>query len=191
MDKQVERELRALLPRLRRFTCGLTGSSQDGDDLLQGTCERAIRNLDKWEAGTRLDSWLYRIAHNLHLNERRAAGVRQRHLLAVEAGQEGLGGEILGAGLVDGASAMEARLTLGAVRDFVQRLPEEQRAILLLFAVEGQSYKEIAEILDLPMGTVTSRLGRARLALRDFMRDGGDPPSKTSEEDDVYTRQAG
>ena len=91
-----------MLPRLRRFTYGLTGNRQDGDDLLQVTCERAIRNLDRWEAGSRLDSWLYRIAHNLHLNERRAAGVRQRHLQAIETGQEGLGAEILGAEPVDG-----------------------------------------------------------------------------------------
>lgn len=163
MDEKLEREFRALLPRLRRFACGLTGSTADGDDLLQATCERAIRNIDKWEPGTRLDSWLFRIARNLHLNDMRAQGVRSRHLSTLET-QEG-GKE------VDGARALESRMTLAKVRGFVQRLPEEQRAVLLLFCVEGLSYRETSAVLGIPVGTVTSRLGRARLALRDFMRE--------------------
>ena len=89
-----------------------------------------------------------------------------------------------------GESAMEARLTLSAVRRFVQRLPEEQRAVLLLFAVEGQSYREVSDTLGLPIGTVTSRLGRARLALRDFMRDGEAAPDG-SEDSNAYERRTG
>ena len=85
---------------------------------------------------------------------------------------------------------MEARLTLAAVRGFVQRLPDEQKAVLLLFAVEGQSYKEVSETLGLPIGTVTSRLGRARLALRDFMRD-GDAMPEGSEDSNAQERHIG
>lgn len=157
MDDTIRREMLALLPRLRRFAYGLTGSVDDGDDLVQTTCERAIRHIDTWQPGTRLDSWMYRIARNTHLNALRAGRVRRDHLQSVDSDDMGR---------VDGARAMEARLTFAAVRDFVARLPEEQRTVVLLVCVEGKSYKAVAEIMDLPVGTVTSRLARARLALK-------------------------
>jgi len=155
----------ALLPRLRRFAYGLTGSIDEGDDLVQITCERAIRNIDTWQVGTRLDSWMYRIARNQFLNQVRASKLRGQRLEA-----EDIDRHIY----VDGARAMEAQLTLNAVRDQIARLPEEQRSILLLVCVEGLSYKEVAAVLDLPMGTVTSRLARARMALKDGL-DGAVP----------------
>ncbi len=158
----------AFLPRLRRFAYGLTGSAADGDDLLQATCERAIRHIDKWQPGTRLDSWMYRIARNLHLNNIRARNVRGEHLAPADP-------EIHGA--VDGARIMESQLTYAAVRGFIARLPEEQRTVLLLITVEGLSYREVSELLELPLGTVTSRLARARLALKAYM-DGDDAAPK-------------
>ena len=85
----------ALLPRLRRFAYGLTGSVHDGDDLVQTTCERAIRNLDSWQAGTRLDSWMFRIARNQYLNQIRAAKARGPHL-EVEGTDEVTGEEVEG-----------------------------------------------------------------------------------------------
>jgi RNA polymerase sigma-70 factor, ECF subfamily len=148
----------ALLPRLRRFAYGLTGSIDDGDDLVQITCERAIRNIDSWQVGTRLDSWMYRIARNQFLNQIRANKLRGQRLEVAS---------IDGHAYVDGARAMEAQLTLDKVRDLAARLPEEQRSILMLVCVEGLSYKEVSEVLEIPMGTVTSRLARARAALKD------------------------
>ena len=163
MDDNIRREMLALLPRLRRFAYGLTGSTDEGDDLVQATCERAIRHIDTWQPGTRLDSWMYRIARNTYLNALRAKRVRADHLQNVDHGE---------LTRVDGARAMEAHLTFAAVRDFIGRLPEEQRSIVMLVCVEGLAYREVAEILDLPVGTVTSRLARARIALKDFADDG-------------------
>ena len=162
MKEEVRRELIAFLPRLRRFTRALTGSRDEGDELLQATCERAIRHIDKWEAGTRLDSWMFKIARNLHLNTIRSRAVRGEHLVPVEDDQET-------AAPLDGRAVVEARLTYDLVRRLVTRLPEEQRSILLLICVEGLSYKEVAEMLDLPMGTVTSRLARARMTLKTLL----------------------
>lgn len=159
----------ALLPRLRRFAYGLTGSIDDGDDLVQATCERAIRHIDTWRPGTRLDSWMYRIARNLFLNEIRGRKVRGLDSRPVDLDEHHN---------VDGARAMEARLTIEAVRRLVGRLPEEQRSALLLVAVEGLSYKEAAAVLDLPTGTLTSRLARARIALKSWME--GDAPNHGS-----------
>lgn len=150
----------ALLPRLRRFAIGLAGSAADGDDLVQATYERALRFLHTWEPGTRLDSWMFRIARNLHLNEVRAQGVRRRHLQTVDVDDEAV---------VDGKRELEARLTFVSVRRFVARLPEEQRAALVLVAVEGLSYAETARVLEIPIGTVTSRVARARIALKQFL----------------------
>lgn len=150
----------ALLPRLRRFAIGLTGSTADGDDLVQATFERAIRYIDTWESGTRLDSWMFRIARNLFLNDIRAQKVRSRHLKTVESE-----GEIRR----DTGDALDQHLLFGTLRRLIGRLPEEQRAALLLVAVEGLSYAETAEILDLPVGTVTSRVARARIALKQFL----------------------
>ncbi|MEQ8357059.1 MAG: RNA polymerase sigma factor [Kiloniellaceae bacterium] len=170
MDEGIRKEMIAVLPQLRRFAYGLTGSVPDGDDLVQATCERAIANLDKWEVGTRLDSWMYRIAQNLHRNTLRDKTSRDRKL--AELGQ-------LTADHTDGRRAVEDRATLAEVRRFVSELPEDQQLVLLLVCVEGRSYKDAAAITGLPMGTVTSRLGRARAALREFLdTDRGDEPQR-------------
>jgi RNA polymerase sigma-70 factor (ECF subfamily) len=139
-----------LLPRLRRFAFALTGSVDEGDDLVQATYERALDRLGQWQNGSRLDSWMFRIAHNLHRNRERAARVRARH---------------------HGTAASEARMTLGAVQRFVRMLPAEQQTALVLVCVEGLSYKEAVHVLDLPMGTLTSWLGCARIAFAN-----GPPP---------------
>ncbi len=173
MDEAIRREMLVLLPRLRRFAHALTGSADDGDDLVQATCERAIRHIDKWQPGTRLDSWMFRIARNLNLNNLRARGVRGEHLAPVDA-EEHLA--------VDGVRAMESQLTLGAVRRFIAALPEQQRSVLLLVCVEGLSYKEVSAILELPIGTVTSRLARARITLKALMEGGGTVPAEAGME---------
>lgn len=152
----------ALLPRLRRFAYALTGTWPDADDLVQVTCLRAIDRLEQWQTGTRLDSWMYRIAQNAHRNalrrERRAAA----HLREV------------GADETDVRAGNEAgdRLALKEAEAALARLPDEQRAVLLLVSVEGFGYAEAAKILDLSPGTVASRVSRARVALA-AMLDGG------------------
>jgi RNA polymerase sigma-70 factor (ECF subfamily) len=157
VQEQIRAELVALLPRLRRFAYGLTGSLDEGDDLVQSACERALARLDQFQPGTRLDSWMYRIVQTVWIDRRRAQQRRG------EASMDPLDMEPLAT--ADAAREMDARLSFQEVRAAVAELPEEQRAVLILVCVEGLAYKAAAEILDLPIGTVMSRLARARLAL--------------------------
>ena len=149
-----ESDLAALLPRLRRFAHALSRNSADADDLTQATAERALRNRAQWEPGTRLDSWLYRIMRNLWIDTVRARGRRDKveapAELAVRLGED---------------SAIEASIDLKRVMAAMQRLPEEQREVVALILVEGFGYREAAELLELPIGTVSSRLVRGRTAL--------------------------
>ena len=149
-------ELTALLPRLRRFARGLARDPADGDDLCQMTIERALRARDQWREGTRLDAWIYRIMRNIWIDEIRA---RKRRAQTFTGEEEGLG---VGC---DGDRAIEAQVELGNVGRALERLPEEQREAVLLVLVEGFAYKEAAEIVGCPMGTLTSRLVRGREAL--------------------------
>jgi RNA polymerase sigma-70 factor (ECF subfamily) len=154
----VHAELVALLPRLRRFARGLAGTADQADDLVQAACERALSRIQQWTPGTRLDSWMFRIIQTIWLDERRAVRVRAGSgtVEAATAGSE------LSA---DGARELEAHMTFDAVRRAMGKLPEEQQAVLMLVCVEGQTYKEAAETLSIPIGTVMSRLARARVAL--------------------------
>jgi len=165
VNDDVQKEMVALLPRLRRFALAMTRSEADADDLVQATCERAIANLEKWEPGTRLDSWMYRIAQNLHRNVIRQSKRRESHLSVVEATADSHS---------DGEAAAISQMALKDVVAQIDRLPEEQRVILLLVVVEGRRYRDVAEILDLPIGTVTSRLARARDMLRQCL-EGTEP----------------
>ena len=156
MDQSVRREMAALLPRLRRFAYGLTGSIDAGDDLVQSACERALSRVHQWQAGTRLDSWMYRIMQNLWFDELRAG--RRREVATEPETLDAMTGG-------DAESEAAMRLDLATVRRRMADLPPDQRAVLLLVSVEGLSYKEAAGILEVPIGTVMSRLARARLAL--------------------------
>lgn len=151
-----ERDLLALLPRLRRFALALSRSPADGDDLCQGALERALNARSQWQEGTRLDSWMYRIMRNLWIDEARA---RQRRDKTFAPEEEGLHvGDA-------GDRQIEAAVELGDVGRAMDKLPPEQREAIALVLVEGFAYKEAAEILDIPMGTLTSRLVRGRAAL--------------------------
>jgi RNA polymerase sigma-70 factor, ECF subfamily len=144
------------MPRLRRFSRGLTGSDADADDLVQSTLERALERLEQWQPGTRLDSWLYRIAQNLWFDQGRAR--RRRGVVADVEELEAVAGS-------DGRTTTEAELTLRDTQRALSELPDEQRAVVLLVSVDGMSYAEAAESLEVPIGTVMSRLARARRAL--------------------------
>jgi RNA polymerase sigma-70 factor (ECF subfamily) len=146
----------SLLPRLRGFAHALARSTDAADDLVQATCEKALRSSDSWTPGTRLDSWMFRIMQNHWIDTVR----KQRPETALDAGETPL--QIVGD---DGERITEARLTLATVQQLIGRLPEDQRAVLVLVCVEDLSYREAAETLGVPVGTVMSRLSRARTAL--------------------------
>ena len=156
MTDEIRDRMVAVLPRLRRFAYALTGSTEQGDDLVQDACLRALSRVDLWQPGTRLDSWMYRIAQNIWLDRLRANKVR---------------GEIVGIDVMeavagsDGRAVAESELTLQAVAAAMAQLPAEQRAMVALVCIEGASYKEAAEISGVPLGTVMSRLARARRTL--------------------------
>lgn len=159
MDASIEsirHRIAAMLPRLRRFALSLAGNRADADDLVQDTVERALRSLHQWQPGTRLDSWMFRIAQNLWIDAMRARRVRAVTVHDPEAAAEVA---------VDGARDAEARMVLADTVKALAALPEEQRAAVALVLVEGLSYREAADVLGVPMGTLTSRLARARAAL--------------------------
>lgn len=151
-----------LLPRLRRFCMGLTGSSDAGDDLTQSTVERALTKIDRWQEGTRLDSWVFRIARNINIDEVRAR-TRSSEQCDNEATDNAVG--------VDGREITETRSTLAHVTTALRQLSPDQRALVEMVIVEGKSYREAAEILDIPVGTVMSRIARARFTLANAIED--------------------
>ena len=154
-------ELIALLPRLRRFALGLTAHPDRADDLVQAGCERALARQQQWEPGTRLDSWLYKILQNLWIDQLRAS----RELTAEPEEIENVPDR-------DWNRGMEAKLALEQVVEAMRQLPEAMRLVLTLVCVEGLSYKEAAAQLDVPIGTVMSRLARARLELHRVLHEG-------------------
>ena len=139
---------------------GLTRNPGDADDLVQTALEKAVSRIDQWEPGTRLDSWVFRIIQTTHIDMIRGRK-RNDSFLELVKNQEDRSH--------DGERALEARNTLDAVRHAIFNLPEEQRAVIMLVSVEGFSYKEAAETLAIPMGTLTSRLVRGRNALMHMM----------------------
>jgi RNA polymerase sigma-70 factor (ECF subfamily) len=154
----------AVLPRLRRFAYALTGNTEQGDDLVQDACLRALSRIDLWQPGTRLDSWMYRIAQNIWLDRLRANKVRGE-VVDIDA-MEGIPGP-------DGRVVVESELTLQAVVAAMGQLSAEQRAMVALVCIEGASYKEAAEIAGVPVGTVMSRLARARRTLNAALNQPG------------------
>lgn len=154
--ERLDRAIVDLLPRLRRLARALTRDVADADDLVQHTIERALVHRTQWRPGTRLDSWMFRIMKNAWIDEARGR-TRRAQIFAPEDAAEHIG--------ADGAAAMETRLQARSVADAMARLPDDQRLAVALVLVEGLSYKEAAEVMEVPQGTLTSRLGRGRLAL--------------------------
>ena len=154
LNETFEQGVLALLPRLRRFAAGLSRDRVDADDLCQATIERALLSRDRWEPGTRLDSWMYRIMRNLWIDEARARARRGQTFVDEDAGL-GIGGD----------GGQEAALELSDIERALATLPDEQREAVVLVMVEGYAYKEAAEIVGCPVGTLNSRLVRGRDAL--------------------------
>jgi RNA polymerase sigma-70 factor (ECF subfamily) len=156
-------QLIAVLPRLRRFARGLAGAAADADDLVQAACERALARSHQFEEGTRFDSWMYRIVQTIWIDQLRAREVRKED---GDVAEERLGSDAP-------VRRVEARLALAEVRQAIQLLPPDQRTVLMLVTVEGLSYKEEAAVADVPVGTVMSRLARARIELQHLLDAGG------------------
>ncbi len=152
---RVENEIIEYLPRMRRFARSLSRDQADADDLVQLTVERALTRLDQWQAGTRLDSWMYRIMKNAWIDETRRRQRQGRHHAPPEAG-ENVGSE---------DPDFEKRMRAMAVERAMETLPDDQRLAVSLVLVEGLSYKEASAVMDVPMGTLTSRLARGRKAM--------------------------
>ena len=160
----LRRELVDLLPRLRRFGRTLARQREDADDLVQIAVERALTRAEQWQPGTRLDSWMFRVMQNAWIDEVRA---RARHNLTFVPEEEG---EHVG------VSTTDAQIDAMAVRKAVAQLGEDQRSVVGLVLVEGLAYKEAADVLGIPIGTLTSRLARAREALQAILGTDGAAP---------------
>jgi RNA polymerase sigma-70 factor (ECF subfamily) len=155
-----ERELLTLLPRLRRFARALARDAADADDLLQVALERALKAQAQWAPGTRLDAWMMRIVRNCWIDEMRSRARRGRTFLPEDEG-ENVG--------VDMQNEIEAKAEMHAVDRAMANLTPDQREVIALVLVEGLAYKEAAEMLEIPIGTLTSRLTRGRQALAQML----------------------
>ena len=149
----------ALLPNMRRFALSLARRPDLADDLVQQACERALAHAASFQPGTRFDAWMFRIIRNLwidHIRRDKTAGpqddIEDRHDLMGD----------------DGERSIEARLALGSVAEAMELLPADQRELILLVCVEDLSYRDAAEVLGVPIGTVMSRLARARKKLAEL-----------------------
>jgi len=152
--QQVREQIVALLPRLRRFGRTITRHPSDADDLVQISIERALLRYEQWRPEAPFHSWMFGIMRNAWIDEARTRGRQGKVLAPEEAGFD----------VPDHAS--EAQLRMLSVQRAMATLPEEQRLAVALVLVEGLSYKEAAEALDVPIGTLTSRLARGREALQ-------------------------
>jgi RNA polymerase sigma-70 factor (ECF subfamily) len=148
-------EIEAEIPRLRRFARALTHDVTAADDLVQDCLTRALGKLHLWEEGTDLRAWLFTILHNQHVNHIRrkvregaAVGLSEREPLLSHPAQQG------------------RRLELRDLERAIGKLPDAQRSVILLVGLEGMRYEEVAVVLNVPVGTIRSRLSRARESLR-------------------------
>ncbi len=155
------RDLVDLLPQLRRFALALSRTHHDAEDLVQAAVERALRHADAWQQGTELGSWMYRIIQNLWRDELRAHRRRAEPLDAVME----LAGD-------DGREVMFHQLQWAEMRVALQALPEEQRMVIVLVVLDGLSYQQAAGVLEVPVGTIMSRLARARARLAASLDEG-------------------
>ncbi|WP_228257296.1 RNA polymerase sigma factor [Marinobacter sp. NP-4(2019)] len=156
--KAMQQEITELLPRLRRFAYSLTGSMADADDLLQNTVERLLTRGTPDDAD--LTKWAFRVCRNVWIDECRARKVRR------EAAEHP---ELSDGQVVNGEHQTTKSIEWNRVDAAMARLPEDQRQIISLVAIQGMPYKIVAEILEVPSGTVMSRLARARAALSEAL----------------------
>jgi RNA polymerase sigma-70 factor (ECF subfamily) len=158
--KSIEGEI----PRLRRYARALVRDFTGADDLVQETLTRALAKLHLWQEGTNLRAWLFTIMHNQHVNQVRAS-IRAGAIIELSEDEP----------TVSRPANQDKRLELRDLDRALARLPEEQRAVILLVGLEGMRYNAVAEVLGIPVGTVRSRLSRGRVALRLLLDDASSP----------------
>ncbi|HUX81661.1 MAG TPA: RNA polymerase sigma factor [Halothiobacillus sp.] len=164
----LDAEIEACIPRLRRYARVLLGGQHaSADDLVQDTLERAWRKIHFWRWGSDLRPWLFGIMHNLHVDQCRRGQIPTQSLddLDFEASV---------------APSQDDMLIARNLQDALRHLPREQRTVVLLVAVEQLSYQDVARSLDIPLGTVMSRLSRGRARLRELMDDCPQTSGQTS-----------
>lgn len=164
MDNAIEdirSDIAGLLPRLRRFGRAITRNVEDADDLVQMAVERALTRVDQWQHGTRLDSWIFTIMKNAWIDEMRNRTRRAQLFVPEEEGER------------VGVCHTEQQIDAMEIQTAMAMLPDDQRLAIGLVLVEGLPYKEAAETLQIPIGTLTSRLARGREALQAIL-SGGD-----------------
>ena len=157
----IKADITSHIASLRRYARALMRDRSDAEDLMQEALARALSRTHQFKPGTNLRAWLFTILHNIHINNVRAKVVRpnevpvedHEHRLSTPARQEG-------------------RIELRDMARAIETLPVEQRQVLLLVALEGMKYDEVAKLTGVPIGTVMSRLSRAREAVRNRLSDG-------------------
>lgn len=147
-------DIAGLLPRLRRFARVLTRNNEDADDLVQIAIERALMHTDQWQPDSRLDSWIFRIMKNAWIDEVRTR-IRRNNIFSPEEEGEHVG-----------VSYTEQQMEALDVRKAMAQLSDDHRLAIGLVLIEGLPYKEAAEVLEIPIGTLTSRLARGREILQ-------------------------
>lgn len=155
IDPPLHRQIEALIPRLRRYARALTRDVVAADDLVQETLTRALGKIHLWQEGTDLRAWLFTILHNQHVTLTRREA-RERGSIKLQSSCSSL----------TAAPDQTARVQVRDLDRAIAKLPEEQRAVILLVGLEGMRYDEAAAVVNLPVGTVRSRVARGRESLR-------------------------
>jgi RNA polymerase sigma-70 factor, ECF subfamily len=157
--EEISERIVELLPRLRRFARSLSRNQHDADDLVQSVVERAWRNLGQLKPGASLSSWMFGIMKNAWIDDRRSRGRRGEVPLPEDSGDH------------PAVNPTDMNANLWSLSEAMDKLPEEQRLAVAMVLVEGMSYKEASDLLEIPMGTLTSRLARGRTALAAALGD--------------------
>ncbi|MEW7974299.1 MAG: sigma-70 family RNA polymerase sigma factor [Candidatus Thiodiazotropha endolucinida] len=153
------------IPHLRRYARSLTRDQHQSEDLVQDCLDRALSRMSQWQSDTNLRAWLFTIMHNLHVSGLRG----RRHSSTWESLDQSETAD-------QRQSGQEGMIQMRDLEHALHRLSDEQREILMLVCVEGMRYEEVAQVLNIPTGTVMSRLHRAREALRQILK--GEEPAK-------------
>jgi RNA polymerase sigma-70 factor (ECF subfamily) len=156
------------IPRLRRYARALTGNAPAAEDLVQDCLERAWNKFHLWQTGSNMRAWMFTIMHNIHVNQVRKA-ISRPTVVSMADWNDDRGEK----------PVQEKRIEVLNVGSALAQLPEEQRAVVLLIGLEELSYQEVAKVLDIPMGTVMSRLSRGRERLRKILSDGAGDAKET------------
>lgn len=170
MRSFAEIDLLDLLPHMRRYALGLTSDGDRAEDLVQDALERALKNAHRFQAGTNLKAWLFTIIHNTFLSDMRRAKVRGNHLDADEVYSPNLSIQ----------ANQEANVGTKDIKGCLGQLKQHEREVLLLVAIEGMTYEQAAEVMDVELGTVKSRLFRARERFRALYTDMTAPQAANS-----------